>query len=115
MEEIVSRWTTTIALVLSAFAVVLAALASFEAAVRAVIAFGKIGQEHRGLEAIRWRYGRWLTLVLDFLIAADILRTAVTPSWTEIGQLGAIIILRTVITMTLAKEIKEESPERAGA
>ena len=114
MHEIVTGWTTTIATLLDAFAALLTALASLEAAVRAVIALAQIGQEHRGLQAIRWRYGRWLTLVLDFLIAADILRTAVAPSWTQIGQLGAIIVLRTLIAFTLAREIRDDAPQSTG-
>ena len=115
MDEIVTRWTMTIAMLLTAFATILAGLASLEAAVRALIAFSKLGQDHRGMQAIRWRYGRWLALVLDFLIAADILRSAVAPSWTEIGQLGAIILLRTLITVTLSKEIKDEAPQSASS
>ena len=110
MLEIVTGWTTAIATLLDAFAAVLTALASLEAAVRSVLALAKIGQEHRGLQPIRWRYGRWLTLVLDFLIAADILRTAVAPSWTQIGQLAAIIVLRTLIAFTLAREIRDDAP-----
>jgi uncharacterized membrane protein len=32
------------------------------------------------VETIRLRLGRWLTLALEFEVAADILRTAVAPS-----------------------------------
>lgn len=37
------------------------------------------------LERNRLSLGNSLTLGLEFLIGADILRTAVAPSWTDIG------------------------------
>jgi uncharacterized membrane protein len=110
MSMVVQSWSLTLATLLTACAVVLTALASLEAAIRSIVAFGKFGSGHQGLQFIRWRYGRWLTLVLDFLIAGDILRTAVEPSWTQLGQLGAIVVLRTVITITLSREISAEAP-----
>jgi uncharacterized membrane protein len=44
-------------------------------------------------------------LALEFQVAADILRTAVAPTWNEIGRLAAIIVLRTVLNFFLRKEI----------
>ena len=35
-------------------------------------------------------FAGWLVLALEFLLAADILRTAISPTWTDIGQLAAI-------------------------
>ena len=54
---------------------------------------------------VRLRLGRWLSLVLEFELAADILRTAVAPTWTEIGQLAAIAALRTALNFFLQREI----------
>ncbi len=62
-------------------------------------------------ETIRLELGRWLALALEFELAADILRTAVAPSWDEIGQLAAIIILRTALNYFLQKEI-DKAAER---
>jgi uncharacterized membrane protein len=56
-------------------------------------------------EAVRLRLGRWLAVSLEFETAADILRTAVAPTWNEIGQLAAIIVLRTVLNYFLEQEI----------
>jgi len=36
---------------------------------------------------VRLSLGRWLALGLEFALAADILRTAVAPTWRDIGQL----------------------------
>ena len=56
-------------------------------------------------DLIRLGLGRWLALGLEFELAADILRTAVAPTWNEIGQLAAIVVLRTLLNFFLQKEI----------
>jgi len=43
------------------------------------------------------RFGVWLLLGLEFELAADIIRSAISPTWSEIGQLGAIAAIRTVL------------------
>lgn len=58
--------------------------------------------------AIRLTLARYLALALEFQLGADILSTAVAPSWTEIGKLGAIAIIRTVLNYFLSKEMREE-------
>jgi uncharacterized membrane protein len=41
------------------------------------------------------KFAGWLVLALEFLLAADILKSAISPTWTEIGQLAAIALVRT--------------------
>ena len=53
------------------------------------------------------RFGVWLLLGLQFELAADIVRSAISPSWTEIGQLGAIAAIRTVLNYFLERDIRE--------
>lgn len=66
--------------------------------------------------AIRLTLSRYLALALEFQLGSDILSTAVAPSWTEIGKLGAIAIIRTVLNYFLSKEMREEQAgERASA
>ena len=59
-------------------------------------------------ERIRLGVGRSLALALEFLLAADILRTAVEPTWEEIGRLAAIAAIRTTLNFFLDREIAEE-------
>ncbi len=61
--------------------------------------------------AIRLRLGRFLALGLEFQLAGDVLRTAIAPSFTEIGQLAAIAAIRTALNYFLAREIHEERAE----
>lgn len=62
----------------------------------------------RGYESIRLLLARFLSLGLEFQLAADILGTAVAPSWAQIGKLGAIAVIRTGLNYFLAREMKEE-------
>ncbi|GEM_PF-401594 len=61
------------------------------------------------LVAIQIRLGLGLSLALglEFLLAADILRTAVSPTFTEIGQLAAIVAIRTALNFFLGRELVE--------
>ncbi|MDK1342792.1 DUF1622 domain-containing protein [Streptomyces sp. 378] len=60
---------------------------------------------------IRLGLGRFLVLGLEFQLAGDVLRTAVAPSFTEIGQLAAIAAIRTALNYFLGREIAQERAE----
>ncbi len=68
--------------------------------------------EDRRKEDVRLKLGRWLAVALEFELAADILRTAVAPTWTEIGQLAAIAVLRTALNYFLQQEIDKAESRR---
>ena len=51
---------------------------------------------------------RYLAMALEFLLGADILSTAVAPTWNEIGKLGAIAVIRTTLNYFLSREMQEE-------
>ncbi len=58
-------------------------------------------------EAIRLRLGRTLALGLEFTVASDILRTAVAPTRQDILNLGAIVLLRSLLNYFLEHEIQQ--------
>ena len=66
------------------------------------------------------RFATWILLGLEFALAADILRTAVAPTWDDISKLAVIATIRTMLNYFLAKDImafdksQEENPQ-AGA
>src|ERR671938_169223 len=60
-------------------------------------------------EGLRLGLGRSLALSLEFLLGADILRTAVEPSWDEIGRLAAIAAIRTALNFFLQREIAQDA------
>ncbi len=57
--------------------------------------------------ATRIRLGHALSLGLEFLIGADILKSAVSPNWQDLGQLAAIVAIRSAINFMLIWELKE--------
>ena len=59
----------------------------------------------------RIQLGHSLSLALEFLVGADILKTAIAPTWSEIGQLAAIIAIRTVVNFFLMWELKHTEKE----
>ena len=56
---------------------------------------------------LRFKFGGWLVLALEFQLAADILKTAVAPTYEHLIQLGAIAVIRTFLNYFLNKELHE--------
>ena len=56
---------------------------------------------------IRLTLARFLALGLELQLGADILSTAVAPSWDQIGKLGAIAVIRTGLNYFLGREMGE--------
>jgi len=59
------------------------------------------------------RFGVWLLLALEFELAADVLRSAISPTWDDIGQLGAIAAIRTFLNYFLEKDIEKYGEDAA--
>ena len=55
-------------------------------------------------------FGMWLLLGLEFELGADIIMTAIAPTWSDIGQLGAIAVIRVFLNYFLGQDL-----ERYGA
>lgn len=70
-------------------------------------------RESANFNAIRLGFARYLALALEFQLGADILSTAITPTWDAIARLAAIAIIRTALNFFLMREINEET-KRAG-
>ncbi len=61
--------------------------------------------------AYRQALGRAILLGLEFLVAADIIRTvAVAPSFTSVGVLAIIVAIRTFLSLSLELEISGQWP-----
>lgn len=58
----------------------------------------------RGRE-IWLKFATWILLALEFALAADLVRTAVAPTWDDIGKLAVIATIRTMLNYFLAKDI----------
>ncbi len=78
--------------------------------VLAFIEFVKVlsSAKPNGYTKIRLLLARYLALALEFQLGADILSTAISPSWDQIGKLGAIAVIRTALNFFLTREMEEE-------
>jgi uncharacterized membrane protein len=72
-----------------------------------VVTVGRMRQENgEADEFFRRRLGRAILLGLEFLVAADIIRTvAVTPTAESIAVLGGIVLIRTFLSFSLQLEV----------
>lgn len=109
--QLFKNGTFYLAAVIEAGAGLIIGIAAIQAIVLSLMLFVRRNNNQQAKENVRLNLGRWLTVGLEFELAADILRTAVAPSWNEIGQLAAIIVLRTVLNYFLQQEI-DKAAER---
>lgn len=58
------------------------------------------------IDGLRLQLGRAIVLAVEFLLAADIIRTMVAPDYYSLGLLGGLVIIRTVLTYFLDMELK---------
>lgn len=105
-EEIVSTLVLWLILLIEVTAAILIG-------VGVALTLAKLGKflllrKGEGYEKTRLTLARFLALALEFQLAADVLGTAFSPSWAQIGKLGAIAVIRTALNYFLAKEIEEE-------
>jgi uncharacterized membrane protein len=71
--------------------------------------FGRMSGAQEGqFTPVRLTLARYLSLALEFQLAADILSTSIAPSWDQIGKLAAIAVIRTGLNYFLGLELKGE-------
>ncbi|WKL57638.1 DUF1622 domain-containing protein [Asticcacaulis sp. ZE23SCel15] len=70
----------------------------------------------RGVRREMWtRFASWILLSLEFALAADIVRTAIAPTWEDISKLAAIAVIRTALNYFLERDLEEISPKEEAA
>lgn len=113
-EDFAKALTLYLARGVEVCAAVIIGLAAIRATWKALVLFVRGPAPDFDAEKVRLQLGRWLALALEFELAADILRTAVAPSWNEIGQLAAIVVLRTALNYFLQQEIDKAAARGKG-
>lgn len=106
MEEIIKTLTLTLARFTEAGAALVIAIASLRSLwnyLKAVVTDQSLAVPK---EEIRLSLGRSLALALELELGADILKTAVAPTWNDIGLLAAIAVLRTALNYFLERELR---------
>jgi uncharacterized membrane protein len=112
VEELIRDLAGYLALGVETAAVLIVTVGSAEAFVRLVGIVFRPGTTHGERKAVWRRLGVWLLLGLEFELAADIVRSVIAPTWTDIGTLAAIAVVRTFLNYFLEKDL-ESAEERA--
>ncbi len=113
--DTLKTWSGYLATGVEACAALVIGIAAVEAFLAAMRLFVVRDKPPEAKETVRLRLGRWLAVALEFGLAADILRTAVAPNWSEIGQLVVIAFLRTALNFFLQQEIDRAAAREANA
>lgn len=112
MEEIIIHYVHILRLCIEIIGALFVGIGCFLALYQYVVIVWK--KKERNFLTVRLTLARYLLLALEFQLGADILTTAIAPTWDEIGKLAAIAIIRTVLNYFLSKEMKEEETEAIG-
>ena len=107
MEELFAHAARIAKLLIEAAAVFVVAFGAAEAFVKlASLVIIKPAAGHGVRKEIWRRFGTWLLLGLEFALAADIIGSVVSPTWQDIGQLGAIAVIRTFLNYFLEQDLE---------
>jgi len=107
VEEWLHLVTKDVVVIIDAMALIVVAIGTAEAFFTGLWAAFPASTSHRRFREILVRYGRWLVAGLTFQLAADIIGTSIAPSWQEVGQLGAIAVIRTFLNFFLERDLAE--------
>lgn len=66
---------------------------------------GKLLNENAKINKIRLDLGRILILGLEFIVAADLIGTTTTPDYYAVGILAIIVLIRTLLSFSLTREM----------
>lgn len=98
----------TVSLVIDGAGILVIVLGILIALARFVASARRVADPYRRL---RQDLGRGILLGLEFLVAADIIRTvAVTPTLENVSVLGLIVVVRTFLSMALEVELEGRWP-----
>ena len=111
MEESFRTIASFVALMLESLVVLTVAIGSIEALYRIVAALTVKHTTDGERRAVWLRFAGWILLALEFALGADIVRTAIAPSWDDIGKLGAIAGIRTFLGFFLGRDLETAETE----
>ena len=114
-----SDWLTAIAanmiLVVHVMALVVVAFGTVQAFAHSVRAMFKPSPAGHQFHRAYVQYARWLVAGLTFQLAADVVATAFSPSWEEVGHLAAISVIRTFVNYFLERDMAAVERREAAA
>ena len=112
METVFQVIAGHVALGAELIATLLIAIGGIGALVRVARLLAERNAHVRTIKDIWLRLAGWILLALEFTLAADIVRTSISPSWEDLGKLAAIAAIRTVLSIFLERDLDTFEKER---
>jgi uncharacterized membrane protein len=106
VEELLVNLVLWLKLVIEAIGALVISVGMILASLR--FARGSFPPTARDFTEARLILAQFLAIALEFQLGADILSTAVAPSWDAIVKLAAIAVIRTALNYFLSREMQEE-------
>ena len=113
MEELFRTLASSVALGVNACAALFIAIGAIEAVYHVATRYTPRVAAVIPRKAIWVSFATWLVLALEFELAADVLETAISPTWNDVGMLAAIAGIRTVLNFFLEKDIERYAERKA--
>lgn len=107
MEDWLTIAAKDAVMVIEAMALVVIAVGTIIAFFSGVPAMLRRSATDTAVRQIWRRYAHWLVAGLTFQLAADIVKTTITPTWEDIGQVAAIAVIRTFLEYCLMRDLGE--------
>lgn len=107
MEETLNQILDYVTYAIEAIGALVIVLSAGRTAIRYVINYFR--PEEVDISTLRLSLGQSMVMALEFQVAADILKTALSPSWNDIILLAALIGLRTLLNYLLEQELEHLS------
>ncbi|MBW3542785.1 MAG: DUF1622 domain-containing protein [Planctomycetes bacterium] len=105
----IAEWCATVIELVGIGIISVFALYALASAV--TLGFARTGRDEGALHTARQRLGHGILLGLEFLVAADIIQTvAVELTFTSVGVLAIIVVIRTFLSFTLHVELTGRWP-----
>jgi len=111
MEEIARNITLTVSHTVEMLAAIIIGVAVLQLLWNYGQSFTKFNRA-TSKESIRVRLGSSVAVALELMLGADVLATAVAPSWNDIGKLAAIAVIRTALNYFLERELRHINKEK---
>jgi uncharacterized membrane protein len=105
MEELIKNLSGYIAFFMEVTAIILISMGGIRALIRLCFSLANLDEQWK--KQVWQDFALWLMLGLEFMLAGDIIKTAIAPTWNQLGQLALIAFIRTFLNYFLEKDLSK--------
>jgi uncharacterized membrane protein len=109
--NILDIFLTTIRTVIALLGVTIIVTSAFDSIAQFLKKLIKNKQNIADTNRIRLELGHGIILGLEFIVAADVIESVIRPDYYEVGLLAVLVIIRTLLSYFLSKELLALEPQ----